>query len=56
MTTGHEVTIKFTTRWDRDERGPHPEVEATDYPDWMTLETVRAIENDVVAMMWRNKK
>ena len=44
--------IKFTARWDRDENGVYADVDVTDYPDWMSLETIRAIEKDISADMY----
>ncbi len=41
------VEIKFTARWDRDENGVYADVDVTDYPDWMSQETLRAIESDI---------
>ena len=53
---GTNIHLTATTKWDRDERGEYPEAELTDYPEWMSMETVRAIENDIMRKMWRDKK
>jgi hypothetical protein len=42
------ATVKFVARWDRDGSGVvYPDIEITDYPDWMSIETLRAIERDI---------
>lgn len=51
-TRSHQVAeIKFTARWDRDERGRFADVEVFDYPAWMSTKTVRAIEEDIAVDM-----
>ncbi len=46
------VEIKFTAWWDRDENGVYADVDVTDYPDWMSLETIRRIQKDITADMY----
>ena len=54
MATYHETSeIKFTARWDRDENGVFADVEVTDYPDYMSVDTIRAVERDIARSMYQ---
>ena len=52
-----EFTLTISTKWDRaDDVGDFPEAEVVKSPEWMSRETIDAIEQDMLASMRRARQ